>query len=100
MKKNEFKELLSVLTYEKLNTELTEKEAKYFWKKFAKIVKDIKCKPSLAKELIEMVEYDEGEILRLRSIFAGDGLEMTPREVAIFLIGIEIALIEQGVYEE
>jgi hypothetical protein len=100
MKKNEFKELISILAYEKLDTKLSNRETKYFWEKFAKIVIDIKCKPDLAKELVEMVEYDEGEILRLRSIFAGDGIEMTPREVSIFLIGLEIALIEQGVYEE
>lgn len=99
MNKKKFKGLLEDLTYELLNYKLTKYEVKYFWDRFKILSKNLQCDLSAAWEIEQMVHYDPLEIKRFRYVMACNGIELTIRQVEIWLMMLEVLLISVDFYE-
>ena len=99
MKKKEFKNLLSDLTSELLDYDVTEYEKRYFWGHFKNLYKGLQSDLSKAWEIEEMVHYDPHEIRCFRNVLASEGTELTIRQAEIWLVMLEILLISVGFYE-
>ena len=99
MKQQEFNNLLEDFTLEMLGYDVTDYEKRYFWRHFQVVISGLNLDLSAAWDLEEMVHYDPVKILRFRNVMASQGNEMTIRQAEIWMVMLEIALIEIGFYE-
>lgn len=81
--------------------DITTYEKQICYRQFAKVYGEIKENHNRAYQLHNMLSYDYVDIVRYRNVIASEKLiELTVRQTELYILSMDIALIESGFYTE
>ena len=99
MIKEQFVNLLYETCDEVFDYQITDYEKEYFWKKSVQLKNQLNETPETAWDIEKIIDYEPVKQLRFRNWLASKGIEMTPRQVHIYIMAMDLVLIDMGFYE-